>query len=98
MSKIASVEKKQTSVRLALPDHDWVQRVAEATGRSFNDVLDQLIGDARTLYTLPPNIRERLEADAKRNSKTGRDYILFLLGQRYEHLFREEILSEHKRR
>jgi hypothetical protein len=55
------------------------------TGRqSLNEVLNDLIEDARTWYRLPKAVVDVLERDRKeRKSPSVRDYIVNLLLERY---------------
>jgi hypothetical protein len=85
-----SIEKIQSSVRLTTVDHAWVNVRAKELG-TYNEVIVQLVSDARTFYSLPDNIRQKLENDAKAMGKSLRDYVVFLLGKRYEELLREEL-------
>ncbi len=60
------------------------QRMKETGKQSLNEVLNDLIEDARSWYRLPKPVVEVLERDRKqRKSPDVRDYLLNLLLERY---------------
>ena len=89
MPKTSSSSGKDTlttTVRLPASDVGWLGARAESDRRSVNDLIRQWVVDYRTFYRLPDNIRKVLEDDAKALDKDIREYIIHLLGIRFEDL------------
>jgi len=91
MAKTPSqIEMFALTVRLPVRDQGWVTQQSKVDGTT-NNVIRQLVEDARTFYGLPDNIREKLDADAAKLRKTRREYVIHLLSLRYEHMLKEEL-------
>lgn len=80
------------TIRLSVVDGGWVTMRAKEKETTVNEIFRQLVEDARTLYGFPEPLRDKLAADAKRLGKAlDRDYLLYLLGKRYEELVHEDV-------
>jgi len=80
-----TIELTSISTRFPLETRRWLEQRMKDTGRqSLNEVLNDLIEDARTWYRLPKAVVDVLERDRKeRKSPNARDYIVNLLLERY---------------
>src|SRR5438128_3868079 len=80
-----TIELTSISIRFPLETRRWLEQRMKETGRqSLNEVLNDLIEDARFWYRLPKPVVEVLERDRKqRKSPDVRDYLLNLLLERY---------------
>ena len=80
-----TIELTSISTRFPLETRRWLEQRMKDTGRqSLNEVLNDLIEDARTWYRLPKPVIDVLERDRKeRKSPSVRDYIVNLLLERY---------------
>jgi len=79
------------STRFPLETRRWLERRMKETGKqSLNEVLNDLIEDARSWYRLPAPVVEVLERDrTERKSRDLRDYLVNLLLERYVALQKE---------
>ena len=80
-----TIELSNISVRVPLDVRAWLDQRMKETGRqSLNEVVNDLIEDARSWYRLPKPVVEVLERDRKqRKSPDVRDYLVNLLLERY---------------
>ena len=80
-----TIELSSISTRFPLETRSWLeQRMKETSRQSLNEVINDLIDDARSCYRLPKPIVEALEHDRKqRKDHDFRDYIVSLLLERY---------------
>ena len=80
-----TVELTSISTRFPLETRRWLEQRLKETGRqSLNEVLNDLIEDARSWYRLPKPVVDVLERDRKqRKSPDIRDYLVNLLLERY---------------
>lgn len=89
MSRMArtprTIELTSISTRFPLETRRWLEQRMKDTGRqSLNEVINDLIDDARSWYRLPKPVVEVLERDRKqRKSPDVRDYLVNLLLERY---------------
>jgi hypothetical protein len=96
MAKTPShIEMFALTVRLPVRDQGWITQQSKEDGTA-NNVIRQLVEDARTFYSLPDNIRQKLDSDAARLGKTRREYVIHLLSLRYEQLLKEELQEGEK--
>lgn len=86
-----TIELTSISTRFPLETRRWLEQRMKETGRqSLNEVLNDLIQDARSWYRLPRPVVDALERDRKeRKSLSVRDYIVNLLLERYVALQKE---------
>src|SRR3954462_13669258 len=86
-----TIELTSISTRFPLETRRWLEQRMKDTGRqSLNEVLNDLIEDARSWYRLPKPVGDGLERDRKgRKSPSVRDYIVNLLLERYVAFRRE---------
>ena len=80
-----SIELSNISVRVPLEIRTWLDQRMKETGRqSLNEVVNDLIEDARSWYRLPGPMIEALDRDRKsRKAKDFREYVVNLLLERY---------------
>jgi len=80
-----TVELTSISTRFPLETRRWLEQRMKETGRqSLNEVLNDLIEDARSWFRLPKPVVEVLDRDRKqRKSPDVRDYFVNLLLERY---------------
>src|SRR6266436_8214274 len=80
-----TVELTSISTRFPLETRRWLEQRMKETGRqSLNEVLNDLIEDARSWYRLPAPMIEALDRDRKsRKAKDFREYLVSLLLERY---------------
>jgi len=80
-----TVELSNISVRVPLEVRAWLDQRMRETGRqSLNEVVNDLIEDARSWYRLPAPMIEALDRDRKaRKVKDLREYLVSLLLERY---------------
>ena len=80
-----TVELSNISVRVPLDVRAWFDQRMKETGRqSLNEVVNDLIDDARSWYRLPASMIETLDRDRKsRKAKDFREYVVNLLLERY---------------
>lgn len=80
-----TVELSTISVRVPLEVRTWLEERMKETGRqSLNEVVNDLIEDARSWYRLPRPMIEALDRDRKsRKVKDFREYLVSLLLERY---------------
>jgi len=80
-----TIELSSISTRFPLETRRWLeQRMKESGRQSLNEVINDLIEDARSWYRLPQPIVEVLERDRKqRKAQALRDYLVNLLLERY---------------
>ena len=80
-----TIELANISVRFPLETRRWLEQRMKETGRqSLNEVINDLIEDARSWYRLPKAMVEVLERDRKqRKAPDLRDYLVNLLLERY---------------
>ena len=86
MPRVQSAPTIPATVRFSSEDFAWVKQQGRSLG-GFNEVVRELVRDARTCYDLPAHITEALIADA--GDRTLRDYVVELLVRRYSELARE---------
>jgi hypothetical protein len=92
MSKTpTSGERQALSIRLPLMMYAWLGKRAYEDGLSINDLINQLIADIRSWFGLPKNIVDRIEADRSALGMTQREYLIHLIGSRYEALLKAEL-------
>lgn len=80
-----TIELSSISVRVPLQVRKWLdQRMAETGRQSLNEVINDLVEDARTWYRLPKAMVEALDRDRKaRKVADLREYLVSLLLERY---------------
>jgi predicted DNA-binding protein len=80
-----TIELSNISVRVPLEVRTWLDQRMKETGRqSLNEVVNDLIEDARSWYRLPAPMSEALDRDRKtRKVKDFREYLVGLLLERY---------------
>jgi len=80
-----TIELSNISVRVPLEIRTWLDQRMKETGRqSLNEVVNDLIEDARSWYRLPGPMIEALDRDRKsRKAKDFREYVVNLLLERY---------------
>ena len=80
-----TIELSNISVRVPLEVRAWLDQRMKDTGRqSLNEVVNDLIDDARSWYRLPAPMMEALDRDRKsRKAKDFREYVVNLLLERY---------------
>jgi len=80
-----TIELSNISVRVPLEIRTWLDQRMKETGRqSLNEVVNDLIEDARSWYRLPGPMIESLDRDRKsRKAKDFREYVVNLLLERY---------------
>ena len=80
-----TIELSNISVRVPLQVRTWLDQRMKETGRqSLNEVVNDLIEDARSWYRLPAPMIEALDRDRKsRKAKDFREYLVGLLLERY---------------
>jgi len=80
-----TIELSNISVRVPVEIRTWLDQRMKETGRqSLNEVVNDLIEDARSWYRLPAPMIEALDRDRKsRKAKDFREYVVNLLLERY---------------
>jgi Arc/MetJ-type ribon-helix-helix transcriptional regulator len=80
-----TIELSNISVRVPLEVRTWLDQRMKETGRqSLNEVVNDLIEDARSWYRLPAPMVEALDKDRRsRKAKDFREYVVNLLLERY---------------
>ena len=80
-----TIELSSISTRVPLETRTWLEQRMKETGRqSLNEVLNDLIEDARSWYRLPKPIADALDKDRRqRKAHDFRDYLISLLLERY---------------
>ncbi len=80
-----TIELSSISVRVPLEVRTWLDERMKETGRqSLNEVLNDLVEDARSWYRLPAPMIDALDRDRKsRKVKDFREYLVGLLLERY---------------
>ena len=80
-----TIELSNISVRVPLEIRTWLDQRMKETGRqSLNEVVNDLIEDARSWYRLPAPMIDALDRDRKsRKAKDFREYVVNLLLERY---------------
>ena len=80
-----TIELSNISVRVPLEVRTWLDERMKETGRqSLNEVVNDLIEDARSWYRLPAPMVDALERDRRgRKVKDLREYLVGLLLERY---------------
>ena len=80
-----TIELSNISVRVPLEIRTWLDQRMKETGRqSLNEVVNDLVEDARSWYRLPGPMIEALDRDRKsRKAKDFREYVVNLLLERY---------------
>ena len=80
-----TIELSNISVRVPLEIRTWLDQRMKETGRqSLNEVVNDLIEDARSWYRLPAPMIDALDRDRKsRKAKDSREYVGNLLLDRY---------------
>ena len=80
-----TIELSNISVRVPLEVRSWLDQRMKETGRqSLNEVVNDLIEDARSWFRLPAPMIEALDHDRKsRKAKDFREYLVSLLLERY---------------
>jgi hypothetical protein len=80
-----TIELTSISTRFPLDTRRWLeQRMKESGRQSLNEVINDLIEDARSWFRLPKPIVDVLERDRKqRKAPDLRDYLVNLLLERY---------------
>jgi len=80
-----TIELSNISVRVPLEIRTWLDQRMKETGRqSLNEVVNDLIEDARSWYRLPAPMIDALDRDRKsRKAKDSREYVVNLLLDRY---------------
>ncbi len=80
-----TIELSNISVRIPLEVRAWLDQRMKETGRqSLNEMVNDLIEDARSWYRLPAPMIDALERDRKsRKVKDFREYLVGLLLERY---------------
>ena len=80
-----TIELTSISTRFPLETRRWLEQRMKDTGRqSLNEVINDLIEDARSWFKLPKPVVEALDRDRKqRKAHDLRDYLVSLLLERY---------------
>ncbi len=80
-----TIELSSISVRVPLEVRTWLDERMKETGRqSLNEVVNDLVEDARSWYRLPKPMIDALDRDRKsRKVKDFREYLVSLLLERY---------------
>jgi len=80
-----TIELSNISVRVPLEIRTWLDQRMKETGRqSLNEVVNDLIEDARSWYRLPAPMIDAFDRDRKsRKAKDSREYVVNLLLDRY---------------
>src|SRR3954465_505837 len=80
-----TIELTSISTRFPVETRRWLEQRMKETGKqSLNEVLNDLIEDARSWYRLPKPVAEVLERDRKqRKAHDLRDYLVNLFLERY---------------
>ena len=80
-----TIELTSISTRFPLETRRWLEQGMKDTGRqSLNEVINDLIEDARSWFKLPKPVVEALDRDRKqRKAHDLRDYLVSLLLERY---------------
>ena len=80
-----TIELTSISTRFPLETRRWLEQRMKETGRqSLNEVINDLIEDARSWFRLPNPVVEALDRDRKeRKAHDLRDYLVSLLLERY---------------
>jgi len=80
-----TIELSSISVRVPLEIRTWLDQRMKETGRqSLNEVVNDLIEDARSWYRLPASMIETLDRDRKsRKAKDFREYVVNLLLEKF---------------
>jgi predicted DNA-binding protein len=80
-----TIELSNISVRVPLEIRSWLDQRMKETGRqSLNEVVNDVIEDARSWYRLPAPMIEALDRVRKsRKAKDFREYVVNLLLERY---------------
>ncbi len=80
-----TIELSSISVRVPLEVRSWLDERMTDTGRqSLNEVVNDLVEDARSWYRLPQPMIDALDRDRKsRKAKDFREYLVSLLLERY---------------
>ncbi len=80
-----TIELSNISVRVPLDVRAWLDQRMKETGRqSLNEVVNDLIEDARSWYRIPAPMIEALDRDRKsRKAKDFREYVVNLLLEKY---------------
>jgi len=80
-----TIELSSISVRVPLEVRTWLEQRMKETGRqSLNEVVNDLVEDARSWYRLPKPMIDALDRDRKnRKVKDFREYLVSLLLERY---------------
>jgi len=80
-----TIELSSISTRFPLETRRWLEQRMKETGRqSLNEVINDLIDDARSWYRLPKPIVEVLDRDRKQRKEHDlRDYLVNVLLERY---------------
>jgi len=80
-----TIELTSISTRFPMETRRWLEQRMKETGRqSLNEVINDLIEDARSWYRLPKPVVEALDQDRKqRKSHDFREYLVSLLLERY---------------
>src|SRR3954466_5745183 len=80
-----TIELSNISVRVPPELRTWLDQRMKETGRqSLNEVVNDLIEDARSWYRLPAPMVEALDRDRKsRKAKDFREYVVGLLLEKY---------------
>jgi len=80
-----TIELSNISVRVPLEIRTWLDQRMKETGRqSLNEVVNDLIEDARSWYRLPGPMIEALDRDRKsRKAKDFREYVVNLLLEKF---------------
>ena len=80
-----TVELSSISTRFPVETRRWLEQRMKETGRqSLNEVLNDLIEDARTWYRLPRPVVDALEKDRReKKSHDFREYVVALLLERF---------------
>jgi Arc/MetJ-type ribon-helix-helix transcriptional regulator len=80
-----TIELSSISVRVPLEVRTWLDERMKETGRqSLNEVVNDLVEDARSWYRLPKPMIDALDRDRKSSKvKDFREYLVSLLLERY---------------
>jgi hypothetical protein len=72
------------TIRLPPAAADWTYDVAARHDATMRAVVAQVLEDVRTLWELPKSMAQQLKADAKALGLEQRDYLYYLLRQRFQ--------------
>src|SRR5438309_1464960 len=86
MAKRTSAEYVLVSCRLPPDLYAWAKSEADGRAWALNELVRRVLDDTRTLYGLPKEITDTLNADRKSMGLNWREYSMQILTLRYKQL------------